>query len=61
MSNTTVEKVNSKIKENKCHQHTLKCLKECSNFILLITSHQKNCKDYSYFSKLLSANNNNIF
>ena len=60
MSNTTVEKVNSKIKENKCHQHTLKCLKECSNFILLITSHQKNCKDYSYFSKLLSANNNNI-
>lgn len=48
-------------KDNKSHSNTLKCIKECSIFNLLITSHQKNCKDDSYFSKVLPANKNNIF
>ena len=61
MSYIPSKKTQSKTKENKSHSNTLECLKECSNFNLLITSHQKNCKDYSYFFFLLSANKNNIF
>ena len=61
MSHIQAKKTKSKITENKSHSNTLECLKECSNYNLLITSHQKNCKDYSYFSKVLSANKNNIF
>ena len=61
MSNNRDEKFESKTKEYKPHSNSLECLKTCSNYNLLITSHQKNIQDYSYFSRVITSDNNNIF
>ena len=61
MSNNKDEKFQSKTKEYKPHSNSLECLKSCSIYNLLITSRQKNIKDYSYFSRTITSDNNNIF
>ena len=48
-------------KEKQSHESTLECLKECSNYNLLITCHQRNINNYSFFSKISLALKNNIF
>ena len=61
MSNNKDEKFQSKTKEYKPHPNSLECLKSCSIYNLMITSRQKNIKDYSYFSRTITSDNNNIF
>ena len=61
MSNNKDEKFHSKTKENNLHSNSLECLKSCCIYNLLITSRQKNIKDYSYFSRIVTSDNNNIF
>ena len=61
MSNINALKLESKKTENKFHSKTVECLKDCSDYNILITSHQKNYKDCSYFSKAFSTSKNNIF
>ena len=51
----------SKINEKQFHQNTLKCLKDCSNYSLSISYNQRKEANYSFFSKIIRANKNNIF
>jgi len=56
-----LNKKQSKIYEKQIHQNTLKCLKDCSNYNLSISYNQRNETNYSFFSKIIPANKNNIF
>ena len=63
MLNTTYTFGNFEVKKNdkQFHSRTIECLKQCSNYNLQITSLRKNYNDYSYFSKDICTNKNNIF
>ena len=63
MLNSTYTFGNFEAKKNdkQLHSRTIECLKQCSNYNLQITSLRKNFNDYSYFSKAIYTNKNNIF
>ena len=56
-----IGKKQSKISEKQIHQNTLKCLKDCSTYNLSISYNQRNEPNYSFFSKIIRTNKNNIF
>ena len=46
-------KKQSNVYKKRNHRTNLKCLKECSNYILSISCNQRNEANYSFFSKIL--------
>lgn len=60
MSNNKLKMIEAISHQNIYHSK-VDCLKNCSIYNLLVTSHQKKCKDFSYFSKEISTNKKNIF